>query len=268
MSTMLDLLMKFVPDIKPEPEESGREYTIRLAEEVYGFKPWKDLPVRVQDWCNTVVTQIDERDKLQEKGDDEGAEALHDQIKIVDGFVAVPAASAAPIERTRRRTEAVEEAKSEFESEPEPKSEPEPEPAPRQRAQPAVSQLRGRQSTIPLDTTITVLTNKNPHRAGTRAEKLWDNYKTGVTCGQMMDAGMSWRDIHIDRKNGSIKLDGVDDTLDPRGLVSIPAEEPRAAPQYQAQGDVAAIVLTILRSINTMTSELIDHFEFKNEDKS
>jgi hypothetical protein len=252
MATVFDILAKYVK-VVPEEGESGRDYTIRLAEAVAVFEPWKDLPDKAQVWYNGIINKVDKRDELLELDKTEEAEAV--DIPVVEGFP-VP-------ERARRSepTDGVGRVRRRGEPEAEPPAAPAAAPPPTNRG------------SIPHDARITLLTDTNPRRPGTKAEKLFKKYKTGITVGAMLKFGMSWRDIHADRARGAIKIDGIDDAPivglnEQARVVDDTAGVPREAPRYQEQAAASDILIPILEGLREFADNLLETFGQRNEDRS
>ena len=58
----------------------------------------------------------------------------------------------------------------------------------------------------PKDATITLLVKKNPHRAGSKDAARFDQLKPGMSVGDAVQLGASWRYLRYAVKRGLITL--------------------------------------------------------------
>lgn len=85
---------------------------------------------------------------------------------------------------------------------------------------------------------ITLISEKNPKREGSKAHFKFSQYKTGMTCGEFIKAGGTFGDLDWDSQRGFISVEGVT----PKPLVKSepkPKKEPEAKKDEKAAAPAA-----------------------------
>lgn len=191
--------------VSRKTNEEEQAFLVRLHEKANALtdEEWRSLSNEAQDWVNSAGKAREKGKKVPALATTNGSAPAEEAEEAEETKEEAPAKKAkttkAKTTKAKKAAPAKKAKTKTTKAEPKAKTK-------TAKAKSTATGKRGRKGKFPLDGTIKLLQEGNPHRTGTKSHKMFSKYKQGMSVEQALAAGIKWKDLSLSSQFGFIKI--------------------------------------------------------------